>query len=104
MVYWEKVGVFLKFYASDKELAEQLNKAWFKVSGNSLDMVEKNITDDSQRFCSAGIPSITIGHSGIPGMGMGGFHSTDDNMDRFNLKNLKLMVATLEEFIEAYDR
>ncbi|MBW1642462.1 MAG: M28 family peptidase [Deltaproteobacteria bacterium] len=102
MIYWKKVGVFLKFYTSDEKLAEQLNKAWIKISGNSMDM-EKKITDDSQRFCAADIPSITVGHSGIPGKGMGGFHSTDDSMDRFNLKNLKLMIAALGTFIEAYD-
>jgi hypothetical protein len=102
MIYFEKVGVFLKFYASDEKLVKKLNEALAKISGvygRSMDMAKK-ITDDSQRFCAAGIPSITVGHSG---MGMGGFHSTDDNMDRFDLKNLKLMIATLETFIEAYD-
>jgi acetylornithine deacetylase/succinyl-diaminopimelate desuccinylase-like protein len=102
MVYWEKVGVFLKFYPSDEKLAKELDAAWIKISGNPMD-VEKKLTDDSQRFCAAGIPVITVGHTGIPGKGLGGFHSTDDSMERFNQKNLEKMIATIETFIEAYN-
>ena len=63
---------------------------------------EKSITDDSQRFMAAGIPSITIGHNGVPGMGRGGFHSEKDNMGRVNPDNLALMVKVLEKFIEGF--
>jgi hypothetical protein len=102
MVYWKKNGVFLKFYDTDPDLAERLNSAAVEVTGKPMKGVEKYITDDSHRFLEAGIPSITIGHEGIPGMGFGGFHSPHDNLERVNLENLKIMIQTLERFIESY--
>ena len=60
------------------------------------------ITDDAQRFMTAGIPAITIGNSGEPGLGEAGFHSTADNPGRVNIANLKLMIRVLERYIEGY--
>ena len=102
MVYWERVGVFLKYLDADKELIERLNEVWIDISGKEMDTVDK-LTDDSHRFMSAGIPSITVGNSGLPGMGMGGFHSQHDNLDRVNYENLDLMIETLERYIESYN-
>jgi hypothetical protein len=61
------------------------------------------ITDDSHRFATAGIPVITIGHEGIPGMGMGGFHSNTVNPERLNYENLELAIETLGAYIEGYE-
>ncbi len=103
MVYWERVGVFLKSYETDPELIERLNSACEEVSGRKMDTAaEGYITDDSHRFLTAGIPSVTVGNSGLPGMGMGGFHSVHDNLDRVNEGNLVLMVSVLERYIENY--
>jgi len=51
---------------------------------------------------AAGIPAITIGNAGIPGLGEGGFHSTKDNFSRVNMENLTLMIRALELYIETY--
>jgi acetylornithine deacetylase/succinyl-diaminopimelate desuccinylase-like protein len=101
LFYARKIGVFLKFYAASPELVSRMESSWRSVTGRSVDAV-KSITDDSQRFMAAGIPSITIGHNGIPGMGMGGFHSEKDNMGRVDPDNLELMVKVLEKFIEGF--
>lgn len=104
MVYWERVGVFLKSYETDPELIERLNSAYLEVSGKEMDTAaEGYITDDSHRFLTVGIPSVTVGNSGLPGMGMGGFHSDSDNLDRVNEENLVLMIETLERYIENYE-
>jgi acetylornithine deacetylase/succinyl-diaminopimelate desuccinylase-like protein len=73
MIYWEKDGVFLKYYDADPE-----------------------------RFMAAGIPAITVGNSGIPGLGEAGFHSAADNIDRVNFENLQMMIRTLELYVEFY--
>ena len=103
MIYWEKSGMFLKYYDTDIELRDRLNRVWKGISGTEMDSCEK-ITDDSQRFLAAGIPSITVGNSGLPGPGMGGFHSPLDCMNRVVFKNLDLMVLTLGRFIESYNK
>ena len=64
--------------------------------------VEKTIGDDTKNFGAAGIPFITVGHSGLPGPGLGGFHSVQDNMARVNPDNLDLMIKTLGKYIESY--
>jgi hypothetical protein len=101
MVYWKKDGIFLKYFDAAPELIERLGAAWTRVSGTSIEPREK-ITDDAQRFMSAGIPSITIGNAGTPGAGEGGFHSPKDNIDRVNSQNLALMIQALELYIEGY--
>lgn len=101
LFYARKVGIFLKFYAVSPELVSRIESSWHSVTGRTVD-TEKSISDDSQRFMAAGIPSITIGHNGVPGMGMGGFHSEKDNMGRVDPDNLALMVKVLEKFIEGF--
>jgi hypothetical protein len=101
MVYWKKDGIFLKYYDADPELIDRLGGAWMRVSGTSIEPREK-ITDDAQRFMAAGIPAITIGNAGTPGLGEGGFHSTKDNLARVNFDNLALMIEALELYVEGY--
>jgi hypothetical protein len=103
LVYWPSVGVFLKFYDADPELAERVSMAWEEVSGVPMGLDTDGITDDSHRFATVGIPVITIGHEGIPGMGMGGFHSTADNLERLNYENLEMAIETLGVYIESYE-
>ncbi len=102
MVYWKKDGQFLKFYDADAGLAERLGAAWKEVSGTDMES-RPAITDDAQRFLSMGIPAITVGNSGLPGLGEGYFHSTLDNRGRINPDNLKLMIKSLERYIEGYN-
>ena len=102
MVYWKKDGQFLIFYAADAGLAERLGAAWKAVAGTEMEP-RPAITDDAQRFMSAGIPAITVGNSGLPGLGEGSFHSTADNPERVNPDNLNLMIKTLELYIEGYN-
>lgn len=101
MVYWEKTGVFLNWYGVNPELVKQLNRAWKTVSGREMERAGK-ITDDTQRFAAVDIPFITVGNSGVPGLGLGGFHCSDDNMDRVNADNIRLMIKTLSAFIEQW--
>jgi hypothetical protein len=101
MVYWQKDGIFLKYYPNNPEITGRISDAWKKVSGVPAEPREK-ITDDAQRFMAFGIDTVTVGNAGIPGLGEGGFHSTGDNIDRINLDNLKLMISALETYIEGY--
>jgi hypothetical protein len=102
MVYWKKDGQFLIFYNADSGLAERLGAAWKNVAGSDIE-AHPFITDDAQRFMAAGIPSITVGNSGLPGLGESGFHSTNDNPARINPDNLKLMIKALERYVEGYN-
>jgi hypothetical protein len=102
MVYWKKDGQFLIFYTADAGLADRLGAAWKEVAGKDIES-RPAITDDAQRFMSAGIPAITVGNSGLPGLGEGSFHSTMDNPGRVNPDNLKLMITALERYIEGYN-
>jgi len=101
MIYWKKVAGLLTAYKADEELIGRMNKAWKDISGREMD-AERVLGDDTLKFGAAGIPFVTVGHSGIPGRGLGGFHSIHDNMDRVNPENLKLMVKTLGRYIESY--
>lgn len=101
MIYWKKDGIFLKYFDADPDLIARLGGVWMRVSGTTIEPREK-ITDDAQRFMAAGIPAITIGNAGIPGLGEGGFHSTKDNFSRVNIENLTLMIRALELYIETY--
>jgi len=102
MIYWRKDGEFLKFYDADSSLINRVGKAWKTESGMGLEPDQNLITDDAQRFMTAGIPAVTIGNSGYPGLGLTSFHSTADNLGRVNLDNLKLMIRVLERYIEGY--
>jgi len=102
MVYWKKDGQFLIYYKADAGLAERLGAAWKEVAGTEMES-RPAITDDAQRFMAVGIPAITVGNSGLPGLGEGSFHSTLDNPGRVNPDNLKLMIMTLEKYIEGYN-
>ena len=102
MVYWKKDGVFLIFYNADAGLVERLGAVWKEVSGTAMEP-RAAITDDAQRFMAAGIPAITVGNAGLPGLGEGWFHSTRDDPGRVNPDNLKLVIRTLEKYIEGYN-
>lgn len=102
MIYWKRNGVFLIFRPADNELIERLNRSWLDISGKPMDEEEK-LTDDALHFMAAGIPAVTVGNCGKPGMGLAGFHSPHDNMDRVESKNLELMIATLSKYIEDYN-
>jgi len=102
MVYWKKDGQFLIFYNADAGLAELLGAAWKDVAGTEMEQLP-SITDDAQRFMAAGIPAITVGNSGLPGLGVSSFHSTKDDPGRVNPDNLKIMIKALERYIEGYN-
>jgi hypothetical protein len=102
MVYWKKDGEFLIFYNTDPDLITRVGAAWKAESGMDPESGHLYITDDAQRFMTAGIPSITIGNSGEPGLGEGGFHSIADNPQRLNIDNVKLMIGVLERYIQSY--
>jgi hypothetical protein len=87
MLYWKKNGIFLSFLETDAGLRERLNAAWKSVSGGTMD-AGGSITDDALHFLRAGVPAITVGHTGLPGLGEGGFHDVTDCMDRVNPGNL----------------
>jgi hypothetical protein len=102
MVYWKKDGQFLIYYNADTVLAERLGTAWKEEADTAMES-RPALTDDAQRFMSAGIPAITVGNSGLPGLGEGWFHSNLDNPGRANPDNLKLMIKALERYIEGYN-
>jgi len=101
MVYWEKIGIFLRFYEADAGLIDRLSVTWKGISGKDMASYPK-LSDDSKMFAEAGIPVVTVGHSGLPGLGWGGLHSVNDNLQRVNPENLELMRKTLGNFIESY--
>ncbi|MCP4682552.1 MAG: M20/M25/M40 family metallo-hydrolase [Desulfobacterales bacterium] len=101
MVHWQKVGSLFTHYPADAGLVKRMDMVWKGISGRSMD-VEERLSDDSFMFGRAGIPFITVGHTGLPGPGLGGFHSPQDSMERVNPENLHLMVKTLEKFIDSY--
>ena len=102
MIFWKKDGVFIKFYDADPGLAERLGAAWKEVAGTAMEP-RPAITDDAQRFMAAGMPAITVGNAGLPGLGEGWFHSTRDDPGRVNPDNLILVIKALERYIEGYN-
>ncbi len=100
LAYAESNGVFLKHYPADTKLVNEVGKAWQSVSGKPLEKGEKS-TDDAVCFMAKGIPSVTIYNTGIPGQGLGGFHSAADNMRRIDLNNMKMVLATLKRIINS---
>jgi hypothetical protein len=101
IVYLEKSGVFLKYYEADPGLVRRVDSAVRAETGVPI-KAERPGADDSQRFLAAGIPSVTIGNSGLPGYGMTGFHCEKDSLKRVNYHNIELMVAVLGRYIESY--
>jgi hypothetical protein len=101
MIYWKRVTKLFKTFNADPDLIAKLDTVWKEISGKPMDSIDR-LSDDSYEFGLVGIPFITVGHAGKPGLGMGGFHCNTDNFDRFNPGNLKLMIRTLERFIESY--
>jgi hypothetical protein len=98
LAYAESNGVFLKHYPADNKLVNEVGNAWQAVSGKPIEKGEKS-TDDAVCFMAKGIPSVTIYNTGIPGLGLGGYHSAADNMQRVDLNNMKLVLATLKRII-----
>ncbi|TFH38236.1 MAG: M28 family peptidase [Chrysiogenales bacterium] len=101
LFYPRKTGIFITYYDASPELIERVDKSWRDLTGRPLDS-EKSISDDSQCFMAAGIPSITIGFNGVPGPGMGGFHTEKDTMARVDPENLKLMARVIGKIIEGF--
>lgn len=102
LCYAAKNGVFLRYYAADPGLVGRLDQAWQRVSGRRMEK-ERPSTDDAYCFQAAGIPAVQIGHSGVPGLGLGGFHSPADNLRRIDQENLRLTQRTLQGFIADFD-
>ena len=103
LIHWQGTGgSSLGRLEMDSGLAAKINAAWQEVSGRPMGK-EGTISDDSKVFLMAGVPAITIGHSGIPGMGLAGFHSPLDNLERANIENLELLVQTLKRYVELHD-
>jgi len=101
LVYAAKDGVFLRYYAPDPALVTRFDRVWMQVSGRHIEKGQ-SITDDAVCFMAAGIPSIRLGNSGLPGMGMGGFHKPTDNLERVNWDNMRRMHLVLMKYIESY--
>ncbi len=96
--YFESNGVFLRHYPADSGLVNEVGKAWKAVSGKTFEKSPSS-TDDSVCFMAKGIPAITLCNTGIPGQGMGGFHSAADNLKRINPDNMEKALATLKQVI-----
>ncbi|MBN1532028.1 MAG: M28 family peptidase [Spirochaetes bacterium] len=101
MIYWKRSGVFLRFRDADRSLAARMGDAWRTVSGRPMG-TEDHSADDSVAFMAAGVPTVTVGFSGRPGPGMGGFHSPADSIGRVKAAQLPQAVATFRRFIESY--
>ena len=101
LVHWKRVGKLFRYLSADPDLIRRFNTVWSDISGNQMDTIDK-LADDSFEFGLVGIPFVTVGHSGLPGPGMGGFHRETDNMERVSEKNLELMIRTLKRFIASY--
>lgn len=102
LCYAAKNGVFLRYYTADPGLVARLDQAWQRVSGRRME-VERPSTDDAFCFQAAGVPAVQIGHSGVPGLGLGGFHSPVDNLRRIDPENLRLTQRALQGFIAGFD-
>ena len=103
IVYLEKSGVFLKYYNADPGLVRRIDAAAREVTGLQIRAVKPG-ADDAQQFMAAGIPSVTIGNSGVPGCGMAGFHCEQDCLKRVNYANIGLMVEVLGRYITSYSK
>ncbi len=88
-------------YKADSELISRVRKVWSGISDQPAVPLRK-LNDDSFTFGKVGIPFVTIGNNGEPGLGLGKFHSTADNMDRVDAQNLQRMVQFLEKIVRSY--
>ena len=101
LCYWRRYGLFRKYLQPDPNLVFRLNKVWEVLSGTIMDERD-HITDDSLVYLSRGIPTVTIGNTGLPGRGLGGFHTTADAVSRVDYKNIALIQKMLKGYIESY--
>ena len=102
MYYIQKTGVLLNWYPADTGLVDHINRVRQSMGEKPL-VPEPRLTDDSIHFGRAGIPIITIGHTGNPEEGfLYRFHTVNDSMERFYLPNLLDMKQTLIKTIELY--
>jgi hypothetical protein len=101
LLYWTKYGVMLSFKKGDEALKNRVGAAWKGVTGRDMDEGGQ-ITDDALHFLRADIPALTIGNTGLPGLGLGGFHAATDSLARVSRNNLDLVLATLGRFIEGH--
>ncbi len=88
-------------YPADSDLIARVGEVWNTISPQPAEPMA-SITDDSFAFGAVGIPFVTIGNTGLPGLGYGGFHSTADGMERVDPENLQRMALFLEKIIESY--
>ncbi len=103
LIHWQRTGGGrTRRFDMDMGLAAKMDTAWREVSGRPME-TEQSISDDAKVLLMAGVPAITIGHSGKPGPGLGGMHSPQDNLERANIENLELLVRTLKRYIELHD-
>jgi hypothetical protein len=98
LAYFESNGVFLRHYPADPGLVDEVGKAWKAVSGRIIEKISSS-TDDSVCFMAKGMPAITLCNTGIPGQGMGGFHSAADNLERINPGNMDKALSALKHII-----
>jgi Zn-dependent M28 family amino/carboxypeptidase len=99
LAFAERTGVFLRHWPADAGLAAEVGKAWQAVSGRPME-TGKSGTDDSVCFLERGIPSVSIYHTGVPGPGLGGYHSAADSIQRVDLKNMEMTLMAMEKMIE----
>ncbi|MBU2512365.1 Zn-dependent exopeptidase M28 [bacterium] len=88
-------------YPADADLIARVVNVWSNISDKPAEPL-RSMTDDSFAFGAIGIPFVTIGNTGLPGLGYGGFHSTTDGMSRVDPENLQRMSLFLEKIIESY--
>ncbi|MCP4130506.1 MAG: Zn-dependent exopeptidase M28 [bacterium] len=101
MYYAKEAGGIFSTFPAHPGLVERFNRVR-KSMGKELITRDSLTKDDSIPFATAGVPVITVGHTGKPGMGFAGFHSIHDSMDRFYEPNLIDMKQTVTMVIESY--
>lgn len=101
LCHWRRYGLFMKYKRPDLNLVFRINKVWESISGTIMDECDR-ITDDSLVYLSLEIPTVTIGNTGLPGAGLGGFHTTQDAVSRVDYTNIALIQKMLKQYIESY--
>lgn len=100
---WKENGVFVRFYKADSRLTQLLSDSVKKTTGQELALLGKT-ADDAVCFMRKGIPSVSIGNTGIPGLGEGGFHGPGDNFERLDINNLQSMIEVLTQLLKDFDK
>ncbi|MGQ9842431.1 MAG: M20/M25/M40 family metallo-hydrolase [Spirochaetota bacterium] len=100
MIYWQKAGVMLQFYAADSNMVQRITNAYFCVTKKNIGTLSK-LTDDSIMFMREGIPASTIGFTNEE-YGVSGLHSTKDNLQRVSMDNIYTTIKTLSTVISQY--